>query len=346
MITFSMCISKPKQASHPGRHARSCGTQPRERHAPALKLRTLYGKSRKNMRLIYGPSAYFERPSTPCSIGHAPHLIDGVAGSSVKKISRFVSIALFVCNPLFAFAQSADSICTDRPTKANATCTVPQGNWQLETDIGYTTRDRQNGVTTETSYYANPYLKYGLNDHQDLEISWAPSIRTRTKEAGQTHTNSGVGDVYLRFKSRLSVGDTVSMTLIPFVKAPTAAHGLGNDRWEGGVIAPMSVALPQGFSLTIGPEIDLLADMDGHGHHAALTNLVNASHALSNRLTLAIELWVQDNHDPAGTIHQRSADIALIFLVNPTLQLDVGANVGLNHSTPDSQVYLGLSHRF
>lgn len=269
-------------------------------------------------------------------------------GSSVKNKLPTLSFALLGFTSPFAMAQSAEPtpICTDRPTKANATCTVPQGSWQLESDIGHTTRDRQDGVTTQTSYYINPYLKYGLNDHQDIEISWAPALRVRTRENGQTHTTSGAGDVYLRFKSRVFSGETVSVSLIPFVKAPTAAHGLGNDRWEGGLIAPIGLALPQGFSLTLGPELDVLADIDGHGHHVAITNLINVSHALSSRLTLALEFWAQDNRDPSGTIRQRSADIALIYLVNPTLQLDVGANFGLNRTTPDSQIYLGLSHRF
>ncbi len=250
--------------------------------------------------------------------------------------------------PLVAHAQSLDTtpICTDRPTKANATCTVPQGSWQLETDIGNSTHDQHGGVGSDTLYYLNPYFKYGLNDHQDIEINWAPAIRVRTKEDGHTRSLSGAGDVYLRLKSRLFSDDTVSVSVIPFIKAPTAAHDLGNDRWEGGLAAPIGVALPQGFSLTLGPELDLLADSDGHGHHAAVTGLVNVAHPLTRRLSFAIELWAQDNRDPAGTIRQRSADAALIFLVNPTLQLDVGTNVGLNRSTPDTQVYLGLSHRF
>lgn len=266
----------------------------------------------------------------------------------MKKKLLLLSIALLGHAPPCAIAQSAAPapICTDRPTKANATCTVPQGSWQLETDIGYTTQDHQDGVATETSYYLNPYLKYGLNDHQDIEVNWAPTIRVRTKEGGHTHIINGAGDIYLRFKSRLFSTDAISMSLIPFIKAPTAADGLGNDRWEGGLIVPISATLPQGFSLALGPEIDALADLDGHGHHVAITNLINVSHALSNRLTFALELWAQDNHDPAGTIRQRSADVALIFLINPELQLDAGVNFGLNHSTPDSQMYLGLSHRF
>ncbi|WP_458071204.1 transporter [Rhodanobacter sp. BL-MT-08] len=266
----------------------------------------------------------------------------------MKKTLFLLAAALLSQSPLVAQSQTADTtpICTDRPTKANATCTVPQGSWQLETDIGNSTHDQQGGMSTDTLYYLNPYLKYGLNDYQDIEISWAPAVRLRTKEDGQTHTDSGVGDVYLRLKSRLFNNDTVSLALIPFIKVPTASHGLGNDRWEGGLAVPIGVALPQGFSLTLGPELDVLADSDGHGHHAAVTGLVNVSHALSSRLSFAVELWAQDNRDPVRTVHQRSADAALIFLVNPTLQLDIGANFGLNNSAPDSQMYLGLSHRF
>lgn len=266
----------------------------------------------------------------------------------MKKALLLCAAALLSQSPVVAHSQSTDTaaICTDRPTKANATCTVPQDQWQFETDIGNTTHARQGGVSTDTLYYFNPYLKYGLNDRQDIEINWAPAIRVRTKEGGITRSVSGAGDVYLRLKSRLFSDDTVSVSLIPFVKAPTASHDLGNDRWEGGLAVPIGVALPQGFSLTLGPELDLLADSDGHGHHAAVTGLVNVAHALTRRLSLAVELWAQNNRDPAGTIRQRSADVALIFLVNPTLQLDVGANLGLNDSTPDTQVYLGLSHRF
>jgi hypothetical protein len=104
--------------------------------------------------------------------------------------------------------------------------------------------------------------------------------------------------------------------------------------------------LPAGFSLTLGPEVDVLADADGHGRHIALTNLVNLSHPLTPRLNIAVELWQQNNRDPAGSITQRSADVALIFAATPTLQIDVGANVGLNARTPDRQIYFGLAHRW
>ena len=46
-------------------------------------------------------------------------------------------------------------------------------------------------------------------------------------------------------------------------------------------------ASPAGpVTLTLGPEVDLLADADGDGRHAALVNLVNLSAPVAPRLTL------------------------------------------------------------
>lgn len=108
----------------------------------------------------------------------------------------------------------------------------------------------------------------------------------------------------------------------------------------------MSAALGGGFTLTVGPELDALADADGRGRHLSVTNLINISHALTSKLSMAVEYWRQDNRDPSGHVKQESGDIAFIYLVDPDLQLDMGANIGLNNATPDHQVYLGLSYRW
>ncbi|SDF40442.1 transporter [Dyella sp. 333MFSha] len=259
-------------------------------------------------------------------------------------------IAAFVALSLsgLAHAQTTDDspLCTDRPTKANATCPVPQGHWQLETDIGNTVHDAQGANKTDTSYPLNPTLKYGLGGATDLEATWAPDVRVHTRADGNHQRRHGQGDLVVRLKTRLYSSDQASVAIIPFVKAPTARSGLGNDRWEGGLAVPVGVTLPAGFSLTLGPEVDYLADADGDGHHTALSNLVNVAHALSDRLTLAVEYWEQRNWDPAGTIKQQSADVALSFAIAPRFQVDVGANFGLNDQTPDRQFYLGFAHRW
>jgi hypothetical protein len=90
----------------------------------------------------------------------------------------------------------------------------------------------------------------------------------------------------------------------------------------------------------------LLMLVVGHGRHLAVTNLVNIAHSLTGPLSVALEYWRQDNHDPSGRVKQESADIAFTYLASPDLQLDVGANIGVNRATPDHQLYAGMSYRW
>lgn len=260
----------------------------------------------------------------------------------------WLSLSLLAMSSTALADDASTPICTDRPTKANSTCTVPSGSFQIETDIANTVHDRQGASTTDTTYLINPTLKYGLGSRSDVQVNWSPHIRVETRDhmtGERTHTN-GSGDLVVRVKTRLFETDTASVAIIPFIKAPTASHGLSNDRWEGGLAMPIGIPLPGGFSLTLGPELDVLADADGAGHHGALINLVNVAHPLGSKMTVAFEVWDSINRDPSGTVRQRSADVALTYLVGPALQLDVGANIGLNHETPDRQIYLGVSTRF
>ncbi|MEA5123174.1 transporter [Xanthomonas floridensis] len=275
--------------------------------------------------------------------------------SRASTVTRRPLLALAIAGLLGSLACQAQAqdateaaLCTDRPTKANATCTVPAGDWQLETDIGNYTRDTQPGTRTETSYFTNPTLKVGVSDRIDLQLNWAPQLQVKSADraTGERSSLSGGGDIYLRMKARVYQSETASVALLPFVKAPTARTGLGNDTWEGGLAVPINFALPSSFSLTFGPELDWLADSDGSGKHVAIVNVINLARPLTPRLSMAVELWSSINRDPAQTIEQYSADIAAAYLINPLLQLDVGANVGLNDRTPDTQVYVGLSHRF
>ena len=237
-------------------------------------------------------------------------------------------------------------ICTDRPTKANVACTVPAGAIQVEADVVNWTRLDTPGAQVDTILYTNPTLKYGLGATTDVEVNLAPYETVRTRSQGASDTIGGVGDLYIRLKQRLTKpSGTLQVALIPYVKAPTARIGIGNGKVEGGVIAPIVYGLPAGVTLDLGPEVDILADSDGHGRHVQLVGLVNLSKSVG-KTTFYGELWTGQNHDPAATVRQYSADVAVTYLLTPTLQLDVGANFGLNRATPDAQSYLGIAARF
>lgn len=249
--------------------------------------------------------------------------------------------------PVSSGAPSVPAICTDRPTKANATCTVPPGKVQLETDLVSWTRTDAGSVRTDLLLYSNPTLKYGLTSRADIQFNIAPYEEVRTHAAGATTTLGGVGDLYVRLKDRVTADSSkVQVAFIPFLKIPTARRGLGNREVEGGLAVPVSVSLPKSFTLTFGPEADLLSDADRpRRRHLNIVNVVNISKSLG-KVVLVGELWSAWNFDPAGTVRQYSADVAVAWLIAPRLQLDGGANLGLNRNTPNAQVYLGLSTRF
>lgn len=251
------------------------------------------------------------------------------------------------CAMLVAAAAHADGpICTDRPTKANAVCTVPAGRVQVETSLVGWSLTRLGGTRSELLTLGATTVKVGLSAKSDLQIAFTPVARLTVRQDGDRQRVSGVGDVVVRYKRRLTGDDArVQVGIIPFVKLPTAKRGLGNDRIEGGIAVPVSVAAGKA-TVTFGPELDLLADGDGHGHHLALVNLVNLAVPVANRVTLIGELWSNLNFDPAGTIRQASADAALAYAASNEVQLDVGANIGLTRDTPDVELSAGASIRF
>jgi Putative MetA-pathway of phenol degradation len=239
-------------------------------------------------------------------------------------------------------------ICPDRPSKANGTCTVPAGHFQIETSLVDWTREGFPGGHMDFTMWGSSVVKYGLSSSSDVEFGFTPFESLRMREGGISGRASGFGDLTVRLKQRLT-GDEAPLqaTLIPFAKLPTAKHDLGNGKVEGGLTVPVSTALGKsGVMLTLGPELDLRADADEHGYHAAMAQLVNFGFAATTQLTLSAELWGQWDWDPDGTVRQYSADGSIAYLVNNDLQLDAGANLGLNRNTPDVELYAGVSKRF
>ena len=238
-------------------------------------------------------------------------------------------------------------ICTERPSKANAACTVPVGHMQIETGLAGWSLTRADGARTEVVTVGSTFARVGLSVSSEIQVGMTPYTRVTVKDGGTRVRASGFGDVYVRYKQRLTGSDApVQVALLPFVKLPTAKHDLGNGKVEGGIAVPVSFTLAGPVSMTLGPEVDLLADSDGHGRHAAIVNLVNVSGPIAPRLTLGGELWTNFNFDPGGTVKQASADAAVAYAVSDNLQLDAGANFGLTRETADVETYAGLSVRF
>lgn len=252
-----------------------------------------------------------------------------------------------VSTPEAEAAPDPGPICTDRPTKSNAACTVPEGKVQIEADLFSWSRIGSGAARTDVLVYSNPTVKYGLGPSSDIQLNFAPLVEVRSRAGGQTVSQTGPGDLTMRFKQRLTGPEAFAqIAVIPFIKAPTAQAGIGNGEWEGGVIVPVQVPLGAA-TLSLVPQAGLIAGALVPGdRHLEFQGVVNLAYPVAPRTTMAVELWTSQNWDPAGTVRQYSADAALSYLLNDALQLDIGGNFGLNRATPDVQLYAGISARF
>lgn len=255
--------------------------------------------------------------------------------------------AILIASGSAAATADEPPICADRPSKSTGECTVPAGHWQVETGLIDWTHDRSDGVTTDLTTYGSSLIKYGVSSNADVELGLTPIEAEHDRSGGIGQGTSGFGDLTLRLKYRLTRDDApVLVALDPFVKLPTANHRLGNGKVEGGMLVATSATLMKQLTLSLDPELDWVADANGNGHHLATQQVLNLGFAPTEKLALSAEIWGQWDWDPAGTVRSASADGSIAYLLNNNVQLDAGANFGLNSQTPDLELYTGISVRF
>jgi hypothetical protein len=247
-----------------------------------------------------------------------------------------------------AAAAVEQPICATRPGKSTAPCTVPAGHFQVETGLVDWSLQKAGGERDTSLTVGETVVKYGLTDRSDIEIDVTPWERTTVSAHGLHESASGFGDINVIYKQGLTPSDAaVQVAVMPVVKIPTAKHSLGNGKWEAGLLLPVLFNIGKSpLSINVTPELDWVADADGGGHHAAMVQVASLGWAINDKVSVSGELWGQWDWDPAGTTRQASADGSVAYLVNKDVQLDAGANFGLNRNTPDVELYAGISKRF
>lgn len=240
---------------------------------------------------------------------------------------------------------------TDRPTKSNVPYTVDAGHFQYEGDVfiyGYD--DRNTADTNVTTWVlANPTFKAGLTNYMDLEVNFSAfnSIRSQTRSDGTSTTVSGFGDTVTRLKINLfgNDGGAAALALIPYGKWPTAPQGIGNRSVEGGVIAPLLLSMPAGFTTILMGELDYLKNPNDAGYHANFPALINVNREIVKGVTGYAEIYANwSTHPDVRDVY--TLDFALAWNPLPNFQFDVGINIGLNSAATPYQLYMGIAQRF
>jgi Putative MetA-pathway of phenol degradation len=246
-----------------------------------------------------------------------------------------------------AATDSIGPICTDRPGKSSSTCTVPKGMWQVESSFADWSLTKVAGSRATSLSLGSTALKYGISDDTHVEVAMTPFVRNRERfDEGRT-SDSGVGDVTVKVKHRLTVADAAfSAAIVPFVKLPTASKRIGNGKVDAGLVVPLSWSIGDTpLSLSSSPELDLIADGDGDGYHLAGAGTLSLGIAATDRLSLAAELWTGWDWDEATT-RQSSIGTNAAYRITDNLQIDGQVDFGLTRESADVEIAGGVSVRF
>jgi hypothetical protein len=260
--------------------------------------------------------------------------------------TALLAAAFAMAPALFA----ARSLSTDRPDATESPYTVEPGRIQFEVSAAQFTRERhaeeRGAPTVETWSFAPLNVRIGLSPHTELQVVHDGQVRVeeRDRATGLRTRVDGLGDVTLRFKANLRGNDEgrLGLGVMPYLKLPTAAAGLGNDELEGGLILPLAYELAEHWGFGAMTEVAVVRNDAGTGHRASWLNTATVSRAVGANGGVFAEVTLEVGEGrPAFTFNTGAT-----YAVTDDLQFDLGANVGLTRAADDLTVFAGFSWRY
>ena len=279
---------------------------------------------------------------------------------------RAVCLVLFVAFsiPVVLAEESADKIgyslfrpvpdgllrelTTDRPDKTESPITVDAGHFQWEMDLATYTFDRTKHETTKAWAIAPTNFKVGILNNVDLQVVLETynTQTTEDRDAGTKQRVSGIGDVTLRCKTNFWGNDSgfSAFGIMPFVKFPTAADGIGNGAVEGGVIFPLLLRLPADWEIGMELAAGHLRNEGSGGYHQEVIQSVTVGHDIG-KWSGYVEIFSDVSNEPhAGWV--ATFDCGVTYRLTRDVQLDTGVNIGLTKAADDVNPFVGLSVRY
>jgi len=234
-------------------------------------------------------------------------------------------------------AEQMRELSTDRPDRTESPYSVDAGHFQFEIDLLNQTR---NGEAVE-SLMAGINAKAGLTDSIDLQVI-AESLVTSSLNGGPV--SSGYGDTTIRVKFNLFGNDEgdYALGIMPYYSLPTRSSVLGASEPVVGAAIPFAYPLPGGISGGIMLEPSLLIAEEGtFTDRFTFASMATFGKDLFGDVGGYLEFYNEVSTQPwVATL-----DIGFTWGMNPNLQWDLGANIGLTESTDDINWFAGVSFR-
>jgi hypothetical protein len=237
-------------------------------------------------------------------------------------------------------------LATDRPDRTESPITVDKGHGQLELDFFSIVDDRTLGFRQRTVDLGAINAKIGLRRNMDLQLV-GRLLTTSIDDDGDllTGRSRSVPDVTARLKVNVwgNDGGRTAFALMPFVTVPTS--DVSRHTIEGGLIAPLGIALGRGWDMGLMAEADAVPAETGSGHQLNLLQTATVSHAIAGSLGGYVEA-ASETMFGAVTRAAVTGNGGLTLGVGDHLQFDAGLNVGLNKHAERVRAFVGMARRF
>lgn len=271
-------------------------------------------------------------------------------GEREMAMRAMVTLGLSLMLAAPATAEAPRDLCADRPGLGTPACTVDKGHVQVEIGLADWTLDRQPDVRTDTILASDLQLRYGVSDTTELRLGWTAygHQRERDRANGAIDRTARTGDVTLGIKQNLRNpdGSKLSVALLPFVSVPVGRRPIGQGDWGAGLLVPVDYEVAEGVTLQLTSEIDAAVDEDGAGRHLAYGSVAGIEFDLTETFSIDAELEATRDRDPGGHATMTLAALSFAYKPQKQIQFDIGGAAGLNHATPDVEVYFGVSRKF
>lgn len=222
-------------------------------------------------------------------------------------------------------AENVREMSTDRPDQTEGAFTVPKGWFQVEVGAVSYSQRLDTDFRDESLSFGEINFKYGLTNDVDLQVIWVPYNQNR-QDGGPEDENAsqaGTGDVVARVKWNLmgNDGGPFAMSVLPYVKIPTATHRIGNDMWEGGLYLNTEVDLGGGFTLGNSLFASLAIDDDDE-HYLRPGFTAVLGYDVTDKLAAYAEIFTAYQYD-AERYWQTALDVGVTYALTENLMLDL-----------------------
>ncbi len=266
----------------------------------------------------------------------------------MKRCGMWVSMGLAALSAVVS--EAARPLTTDRPDATESPFTVEPQRVQLEVSAAQWTRDAhtpdQDGTRTETWNLAPFNVRLGLSARTELQIVHDGYVREEVRDRSSVATTStrGLGDLTLRFKANFRGNDEgrLGVGIMPYLKLPTAARDLGNDKVEGGIILPFAYEISETWGFGAMTDVAVARNADNTRYLTFALFTATISRSLGERLGVFTEITCEVGDGKPGITLNTGATYGL----GDNLQLDVGANVGVTRAADDLTLFAGLAYRY